>query len=143
MRIAAALSVGAALLSGCGPGAPAAGGPSPSRLAAAPCNEPASMNFPSPAEALVSAEPGLSPKARRNRTDGCAGVKFHIDEDGTVRDASLVVEEPQGYGFGQGALAALAETRYDPKKSNRGWYYLNTVYVLSTSSQTAGPRPAY
>ena len=93
------------------------------KAASAPCAQPAGQSYPEPPIPLNDVEFGTSPKARRERQNGCAGVRFQIGKDGSVRDAVLMVEAPAGYGFGQATLDGLAQTRYDPAAKPTLYYY--------------------
>jgi hypothetical protein len=99
------------------------------KAAAAPCVQPAGQDdLPAPA-ALNDVEFGTSPKARRERQNGCAAVRFHVGRDGSAKDAVLVAEAPTGYGFGQATLDGLAQTLFDPAAAKPTWYYYLKVYL--------------
>lgn len=109
------------------------------REAAAPCNQSGTERLPVPPEPPIPVHPGISSKARRDEVNGCAGIRFRIARDGTTRDAQLVIEAPTGYGFGQAALAALADTAYDPRTVKAEWFYFNYVFIQQRPGQKHPP----
>jgi hypothetical protein len=124
-----AVAAGAALLTGCqtyDDGPPKA---EVLKAASTPCAQPPGQDYPAPPTPLNEVIFGTSPKARRERQNGCAAVRFHIGRDGSVKDAVLVAEAPTGYGFGQATLDGLAQTLYDAAAAKPTWYYHEQVYL--------------
>jgi len=47
--------------------------------------------------------------------EGFAVVEFTVGADGSILDAVLVEEGPEGYGFGRAALQAIVKFKYQPR----------------------------
>lgn len=58
--------------------------------------------------------PSYPPSAARNRLEGQAEVRLTIGPDGRVVEASLIEEFPAGHGFGEAALEAVRQWRFEP-----------------------------
>ena len=148
----AAAALAAALLAasvaGCGPDskpvtstADAADQAALNKSVAEPCNEPPGMNYPSANQPPVTPQPKYSDKATLTHKNGCAGLKFQLTPDGSVTNASIVTESPEGFGFGNTALMALKATQFPPGQPKSDYFYDLAVFVQTQTS--AGPsRPS-
>jgi TonB family protein len=58
--------------------------------------------------------PSYPPSAARNRLEGQAEVRLTIGPDGRVVEASVIEETPAGHGFGEAALEAVRQWRFEP-----------------------------
>ncbi len=96
------------------PAAPPRPEGAPINLATA-CAEPWGSGPFTQAGPPLSAPPVVPPaRAAREHVSGCAGLRFRIGADGTPGDVEVLVEAPNGYGFGEAAAQALAASRWAP-----------------------------
>ncbi len=66
-------------------------------------------------ERLLSVEPAKYPEnLYKSRLEGFVTVKFSIDTNGTVIDAEVVEEVPEGY-FAEAALESVYTSKYRPR----------------------------
>ncbi|MCC6920460.1 MAG: TonB family protein [Alphaproteobacteria bacterium] len=74
----------------------------------------AERNAPEAPEPTLRIEPIYPPKARASGLSGDVWVALQIGEGGRVVDARAVVEKPKYEGFGEAAVAAVRQWRFDP-----------------------------
>lgn len=67
---------------------------------------------PSPARRV---SPKYPKRAQEREKEGSAIVRFTIAVDGSVKNVQLVQENPGGYGFGEAAVKAVGQWKYDPQ----------------------------
>lgn len=63
---------------------------------------------------LVRVAPEYPPRAQQRGLEGAVRVQFTITEQGTVKDAVVVLAEPEKQGFEEAALRAILRWRYKP-----------------------------
>jgi bla regulator protein blaR1 len=65
-------------------------------------------------EVLQQQAPQYPRAATRQGHEGSVEVRFLVDENGRVRDAEVISESPKGYGFGEEAIRAVEQWRFEP-----------------------------
>lgn len=92
--------------------------PTPTGIYHGPANAskaaPASIEAIGGGKPLYRQAPSYPPSAARNRLEGQAEVRLSIGPDGQVVSAALINEHPAGHGFGEAALEAVREWRFEP-----------------------------
>lgn len=63
-------------------------------------------------------EPRYPQKAQRHGKQGCAVVKFTVTKLGFPENIEMVMESPEGFGFGKSAVRATPYMKYYPGLSN-------------------------
>jgi len=66
------------------------------------------------------------PRAAREHVRGCAGLRFRIGGDGLPTDIEVLVEAPDGYGFGEVAAQALGASRWAARR-DESFHYITYV----------------
>jgi hypothetical protein len=92
---------------------------------------------------LISRRLVPSPAAMQSRVPGCAGILFHLTEDGVPTDMHVLAESPPGYGYGDAALTALRDSRYQPQANISGWHYNEYTLTFGPAPAPAPRLPAY
>jgi TonB family protein len=67
-----------------------------------------------PATLIEQPPPDYPPEAMDAGMTGIAFVRLRINERGGVSDICLIVVQPPGFGFGQAAVQALRQSRFEP-----------------------------
>ncbi len=106
--------------------------PRPSAAASSPCAAPAGTGpyelLPRP---VYSANTPMPSRAMAEHVNGCAGIRFRLNPDGTPTDISIVADYPAGYGFGETGRAAVQATRW-PGRDDAAWrYFIINMYPRS------------
>jgi bla regulator protein blaR1 len=65
-------------------------------------------------ELLRQEAPKYPRAASRQGHEGSVEVRFLVDENGRVRNPEVISESPRGYGFGEEAIRAVEQWRFEP-----------------------------
>jgi hypothetical protein len=77
-------------------------------------------------------------RASREIVNGCASIRFRLDERGHAVDATIMAESPSGYGFGDALLRSVQGSTYRPPMSTRQWYYILATTVYNRNVPNGG-----
>ncbi len=66
---------------------------------------------------------------------GLAQIQFIVGPDGTTRDFVIMAERPEGLGFGQAAIDALAQIRFTPGKQRDRFVAVRMSQVIKFETQ--------
>ena len=88
-----------------------------------------------PPKVVTQINPSYPQEAQKKGIQGRAVVEVVISESGTVAEARVVKEEPAGHGFGQAAVAAARQWRFEPATLDRKpvavWWLIAINFKLS------------
>ena len=74
---------------------------------------PSSVSSP-PLDQMIRVAPRYPARALREELEGYVRLEFEIAQNGHPQNLRVTQDEPDGYGFGSAALAAVREWRYCP-----------------------------
>jgi periplasmic protein TonB len=83
-----------------------------------PSADPGTTMFSKEPQAARRVSPKYPKRAESREQAGIATVRFTIAIDGSVKDLTLISENPPGWGFGEEAMKAVRRWKYDPQIKN-------------------------